>query len=92
MPTHVHVLAEQMFGYPLSQVVQAWKSFSAHAANKILAQKKPFWAPEYYDRYMREETQFETAPAYIENNPVAAALCAAPGDWRYSSAWQGRGL
>lgn len=92
MPTHVHVLVEQMAGHPLSQIVQSWKSFSAHAANKMLERTKPIWAPEYYDRFMRDGTQFDATHVYIENNPVAAGLCAAPHDWRFSSAWGGHRL
>ncbi len=42
MPNHVHVvfrLHEQ-----LDELVQRWKSFTAHAANKILGRKGTFWA------------------------------------------------
>lgn len=90
MPNHVHVLAEQMQQFTLSEVVHSWKSFSAQAANKALKRSKPFWAPEYYDRYMRDDAQFERTKAHIENNPVAAGLCAASQDWRFSSASKGR--
>jgi len=86
MPTHVHVLAEQLEGYPLSQVIHSWKSFSANAANRKLQRRGAFWAPEYYDRFMRDADQFETTHAYIENNPVAAGLCSAAQEWRFSSA------
>jgi tRNA-Thr(GGU) m(6)t(6)A37 methyltransferase TsaA len=89
MPTHVHVLMAQMQGHPLSAVVQSWKSFSAKAANKVLGRQHGFWAPEYYDRFMRHETHLETTRAYIESNPVTAALCRHPADWRFSSAWMG---
>jgi adenine-specific DNA methylase/REP element-mobilizing transposase RayT len=88
MPTHVHVLAGQMEGHPLSAIVHAWKSFSANAANNALGRRGAFWAPEYYDRFMRDETQLATARAYIENNPVTAGLCRAPEEWRFSSAWK----
>jgi len=89
MPTHVHVLVAQMEGHPLSAVVQSWKSFSAKAANKVLGRQHGFWAPEYYDRFMRHETHLGTTRAYIESNPVTAALCRHPADWRFSSAWMG---
>jgi hypothetical protein len=86
MPTHVHVLALQVEGWPLSGVVHSWKSFTAHAANALLGRSGPFWARDYFDRGMRSERQAEYAAAYIEANPVAAHLCALPEDWPWSSA------
>ena len=86
MPTHVHVLVEQRFERSLADIVQAWKSVAAHAINKRENRKGRLWRREYFDRFMRSEEQFATTVAYIENNPVAAGLCEAPEDWRFSSA------
>jgi putative transposase len=86
MPTHVHVLVEQFDGHNLAEVVQRWKSFTAHAINKLENRSGPVWRREYFDRFMRSEQQFAWTLAYIENNPVAARLTANPGDWPYSSA------
>ena len=86
MPTHVHVLLEQIAGWPVAQLVHGWKSYAAHAVNKTLARRGGVWAREYYDRWMRDEHHVETTLAYIEHNPVAARLCAAAEDWPWSSA------
>jgi REP element-mobilizing transposase RayT len=86
MPTHVHVLVHLEHGVSLSSIVQTWKSVSAHKINQHLARKGQVWHREYYDRYMRDSDQANTAIQYIENNPVKAGLCAHPKDWRYSSA------
>jgi REP element-mobilizing transposase RayT len=88
MPTHVHVLALQMDGWPLAGVVHSWKSFTAHAANELLGRCGPFWARDYFDRGMRSERHAEHAAGYIEANPVTARLCASPEDWPWSSAFQ----
>lgn len=85
MPTHVHVLAAQVEGWPLSSVVHAWKSFTANRANEVLGWQGRFWAPEYFDRVMRDDEHIEATGAYIENNPVAAGLCATAEDWPWSS-------
>lgn len=90
MPTHVHTLLVQAGGWPLSSVVQAWKSFTAHHVNARLGRTGRFWAPDYFDRSMRDEGQAGVVQAYIENNPVAAGLCAAPQLWPWSSARIGR--
>jgi REP element-mobilizing transposase RayT len=86
MPTHVHVVMEQFADIPLSDVVQKWKSISSHEINKLEARKGRLWQPEYFDRFMRSEQQFEWTVAYVENNPVAAGLVTTAQDWRFSSA------
>lgn len=86
MPNHVHVVIEPLGAHTLSQIVKSWKAFSAARINAMLGQSGRFWAPEYFDRYMRSEAHFLTTVHYVENNPVAAGLCAAASDWPYSSA------
>jgi REP element-mobilizing transposase RayT len=86
MPNHVHVLIETRPGFALEHVLHSWKSFTAHAANRLLGRTKRFWAPEYFDRYMRDDEQFVATRMYIEGNPVKAGLCTDPADWPYSSA------
>jgi len=92
MPTHVHVVIEQFDGHALSDVVQKWKSVSAHAINKAEGRKGRLWQPEYFDRFMRSEQQLEWTLAYVENNPVAAGLVKQPEHWCFSSAaWRRNG-
>jgi len=55
MPSHVHVLTEQIEGHLLADIVQSWKSFTAKAANKHIGRTGAFWAPEYFDRYVRDQ-------------------------------------
>lgn len=90
MPNHVHVLVEQFPGNELSHIVQSWKSVTAHRINKREQRAGALWQREYFDRFMRNEEQFSHTVAYIENNPVAAGLIDRPGNWRFSSAWEGR--
>jgi putative transposase len=86
MPNHVHVLVETRPGHRLDSVVHSWKSFTAHAANQLVGQTGAFWAPEYFDRYMRDDTHLAATLAYIEENPVKAGLCLDPAKWPFSSA------
>lgn len=90
MPNHVHVLASPLGTHSLSEILQVWKSFTARRANEILGRKGRFWAPEYFDRAIRDEGHYAHAMAYIAMNPVKAGLCGVPQDWRFSSAWNGR--
>jgi REP element-mobilizing transposase RayT len=86
MPNHVHALAEIRSGHRLDRFVHSWKSFTAHQANRLLGRAGSFWAPEYFDRYMRDDDQLAATVAYIEENPVKAELCREPAAWPYSSA------
>jgi REP element-mobilizing transposase RayT len=86
MPNHVHALIETRMGHRLDRVLHSWKSFTAHFANRFLGRTGRFWAPEYFDRFMRDDTQLGKTVAYIEANPVSAGLCGDPSEWPFSSA------
>jgi REP element-mobilizing transposase RayT len=77
-------------GFPLSEVVHSWKSFTANEANKILGRSGDFWQREYHDRFIRDDDHYRNAVFYIENNPVKAGLAKTAQAWRYSSAWEHR--
>jgi REP element-mobilizing transposase RayT len=87
MPNHVHALTTPLNGWTLSAIAHSWKSFTAKKANAVLNQEGAFWAPEYYDRAIRDETHYVNALRYIAMNPVKAGLCDRPEKWRYSSSW-----
>ena len=90
MPNHVHALMETLPGFRLGDIVKSWKTFSAQEINRSCGSVGPFWARDYFDRFMRNETDVATTAHYIEQNPVAAGLVARASEWRWSSAW-GRG-
>lgn len=90
MPNHVHVLIEPHIS--LRRIVQAWKAYSgrwALANNARLGleiEGRAFWMRDYWDRFIRDDRHLQAVVAYIENNPVAAGLCASPEHWPWSSA------
>jgi putative transposase len=86
MPNHVHVVAEQIEGWPLAGVVHAWKSFTAKHINRALARSGAVWMREYFDRFMRDDEHFNATIGYVERNPVARGWVAMPEDWPWSSA------
>ncbi len=85
MPNHVHVVVE-VWQVPLHTLVQAWKGFTAHAANHILGRGGSFWQPDYFDQYIRDADHFQRVVRYTEWNPVAAGLANSPEEWSWSSA------
>jgi putative DNA methylase len=88
MPNHVHALITPLADWTLSSTTHSWKSFTSKKANALLGKQGAFWAPEYYDRAIRDEVHYASAIDYIAKNPVKANLCTKPEDWRFSSAWR----
>jgi len=85
MPNHVHLLFVVQ-DVPMSQLVDAWKGYTAKEANKILGRKGQFWQEGYWDTYMRNAAHELKARRYLENNPIKARLVASPPEWPWSSA------
>ena len=90
MPNHVHAVLWPMPNHTLSVIVQSWKRFTAREANKLLNHTgQPFWQPESFDRWIRNDEEHARCCRYVVNNPVKAGLCAVAEGWRWSSAWRG---
>ena len=87
MPNHIHLLMTRFDAIELADIMQSYKSLTAHKANKTLRRTGQFWMEDYFDRYIRNVEHFAKTVRYIENNPVKARLCKVPQDWPWSSAW-----
>jgi REP element-mobilizing transposase RayT len=85
MPNHVHaviVLIETVVGaglrpapaearHPLSEIVRAFKSFSARRINELRkSQGIPVWQRNYYERIIRNDQEHNRIHSYIEANPA----------------------
>jgi REP element-mobilizing transposase RayT len=86
MPNHAHVIIEQIEGWRLDEVVQAWKSVSAHRINHLSGLRGRLWRREYFDRFMRDDDHLAATVTYVEDNPVKAKLVDVASDWQWSSA------
>jgi REP element-mobilizing transposase RayT len=86
MPNHVHVLWMSCGDWSLPAVLRPLKGFTARILNRVRGQSGPFWAKEYFDRFVRSPKHLDAAIDYIERNPVTAGLCASPAEWQWSSA------
>jgi REP element-mobilizing transposase RayT len=89
MPNHVHLLCTPRVA--LRVLTNSLKGITAKRANQILGLTGRFWQEESYDHVIRNELEFERVRNYIEENPVRAGLAAHASDFRWSSAWAGRG-
>ena len=91
MPNHVHWLLTPIktdqngkLDSLLIQIVQGFKSFTAHQANKLLKRSGAFWSREYYDHLIRSSEEFARLVIYTIENPVKAGLCKNWQDWPWT--------
>jgi putative transposase len=85
MPNHVHVLF-RVQDVPMWRLVDAWKGFTAKAANRLLGRQGQFWQEGYWDTYMRGDDHELRSRRYVENNPCKAKLASFAREWPWSSA------
>ena len=85
MPNHVHVLFTPL-GAPMWRIVDAWKGYTAKAANALLKRKGRFWQAGYWDTWMRDAGHELRTVRYVEDNPVKAGLVRVAREWSWSSA------
>ena len=96
MPNHVHVVVTPRAGHTLSAILHSWKSFTAHAVQKVaqpsrlqIPKGEAFWQRESYDHRLRDEADFARVCEYTIQNPVNAGLCEKAEEWPYL--WRGGG-
>jgi REP element-mobilizing transposase RayT len=88
MPNHVHLVIRPSLDLPAA--VRSIKGRTARPANQFLNRSgQPFWARDYFDRWIRDRHEEERINKYIVHNPVKAGLCSVPETWRWSSAQRG---
>lgn len=77
MPNHWHALivpsTDCIFSLP--QIVKRVKGRSAKRIRQEVGGTGPLWQREWFDRWMRNEAEWEKTVGYIRNNPVKAGLC-----------------
>ena len=74
MPNHVHALFSLLGQWTLEELLHSWKSFSAHAVNKLLLRTGEIWQKDYFDRLIRDRAHFDNCVRYILENPAKAKL------------------
>ena len=83
MPNHIHGIivltpAERAglkpartTRHPLSEIVRAFKTFSARRINALsITQGQPVWQRNYYEHVIRNEKTLQAVREYILNNPA----------------------
>ena len=70
MPNHAHVLVMPIDGTALSEIVHAWKNYTAHEINRLLGRNGALWQVEPFDHIVRDTTALLRFRQYIRNNPA----------------------
>ena len=77
MPNHVHALVQVRPEHSLDRITSFVEIVHGKAANGLLGRTGAFWAPEYFDRFMRDEEHLARRPQLISKEiRVKAGLCA----------------
>ncbi|MCL4502768.1 MAG: transposase [Deltaproteobacteria bacterium] len=83
MPDHIHLLIRPYEKYLLHQIVHSWKSYSANRLQREYNREGRIWQEDYFDRIMRDESEFLEKAQYILNNPLKVE----PQDINYPWVW-----
>jgi putative transposase len=70
MDDHVHVLIAPAHEFPLQQIVQTWKSFTANRLQRDFGRLGKIWEREYFDRIVRDKAELMQKIAYVVGNPT----------------------
>ena len=96
MPEHVHLLLSEPDHGTLADAVHYLKlSFTKRLQSRVSAQKTganpghpetgSFWQARYYDRNVRNTSEFAVKLRYLHRNPVKRGLVETPEVWKWSS-------
>jgi len=90
MPNHIHFLIRRGTStHSLKEIVKRFKGRSSRWLNQELDVEGKFWQADWFDRWMRNESELKRTVDYIRNNPVKAKLVNEWVDyrWRISRDW-----
>lgn len=65
MPNHVHVVFSPHEPHRLAEILHTWKSYTAKKANQLLGRTGAFWQEDYFDRYLRDESDLNETLTYL---------------------------
>jgi putative transposase len=91
LSTHHHLLVETELPN-LGVGMRPLQSRHASRLNRRLGLGGPLWRDRFHSKTVETGLHVIRAAVYIDVNPVAAGVCTAPEDWRWSSYTANAGL
>jgi len=79
--TSLHVV--HLFARPMADWMKMWKSVSSRQLAAALDIAPPIWQPEYFDRCLRSQENYEQKWNYVEQNASRAGLIKEGEEWQY---------
>jgi REP element-mobilizing transposase RayT len=79
MPNHWHavLVPAASEGRSLTSIMKRLKGRTGNRLRKIIGGRGPVWQGEWFDRWVRDEAEWQRTVAYIRNNPVKAGIARA---------------
>jgi putative transposase len=90
MPNHFHLLITP--AESLERAMQLVKGGFSFRAKRELKFEEEIWQSSYYDRRVRNSSEYEKIKNYIRQNPVRARLVENAADYSYSSSYSSANL
>jgi len=85
MPDHWHALLWPQSPLLISQVLHDVKKVTTLRLHALRGTRGPFWQHQFWDRFVRDEAEFQARLEYMHMNPVRRGLVKRPEAWRWSS-------
>ena len=77
MPNHVHIIVEFPEASRMPEVLQQWKSVSAHRLNHMLGRKGEVWQTDSYNHIIRTSEEYKFQMNYVVGKNAVV------GAWRW---------
>lgn len=76
MPNHCHALLipAPHLVHSLEDIMKRFKGRTGRFIRQTCGGTGPVWQREWFDRWIRNDAEYEKFAAYIRNNPVKAGL------------------
>ena len=85
MPDHWHALIYPPYPLLLWQVLHDAKKVMTLRLHAGRGSRGPLWQHQFWDRFVRQEREFQERLEYMHRNRVRKGLVKRPEDWRRSS-------
>lgn len=78
MPNHWHALLVPSDGgdHSLSAIMKRLKGRTGKRVRAILGGRGSVWQGEWFDRWVRNDSEWDRIVDYVRSNPMKAGLCA----------------
>jgi REP element-mobilizing transposase RayT len=82
LPNHWHamIVPDSNCRHTLSEIMRRLKGRSARRINLVLGRAGSVWQSEWFDRWMRSDTEHDKCVRYIQENPVKAGITKSIGE------------